>query len=278
MKPRKCTLLDILCARHPERTREQHLASVLCGDVYAAGERVRDPRRRIAEDAALGFKEKTFVSRGGEKLDYALAVWNVDAAGKTVLDAGASTGGFTHCLLERGAARVYAVDAGYNQIHPSLRADPRVILKEKTNIMSVDALDPVPAFAVCDLSFRSLRGAARHIIGLTERLRLIALVKPQFEWENPPEEFDGVIRDSAVLRDILVRLAENLRAEGIRFTAIAESPIRGRSGNREFFFDLKTRGGLDSADIGKKIEELVLQPGPRAFNSLVRKTKGSEQL
>ncbi|MDR1931624.1 MAG: TlyA family RNA methyltransferase [Spirochaetales bacterium] len=241
MKPRGQTLLDILCKRYPEKTREQHLAGVLCGDVYAGGERVRDPKRRLAADAAIEFKPKAFVSRGGEKLDYALAAWNVDAAGKTVLDAGSSTGGFTHCLLKRGAARVHAVDAGYNQMHPALRTDPRVILKEETSIMSINALDPVPAFAVCDLSFRSLRCAARHILCLTSELRLIALVKPQFEWENPPAEFDGVVRGEDTLREILLNLTAALKAEGVYAARALESPLRGASGNREFLFDLSLR-------------------------------------
>ncbi|MDR1317978.1 MAG: cell division protein FtsJ, partial [Spirochaetales bacterium] len=160
MKARRRCLLDMLCTLYPGTPREQHLASILCGDVFVSGERVRDPRRLFAGDASLALKPKPFVSRGGEKLEYALDAWNVAVRGKTVLDAGASTGGFTHCLLKRGAAFVHAVDVGRNQIHPDLRKEPRVILKEKTNIMNLHGLDPVPAFAVCDLAFRSLRGAA----------------------------------------------------------------------------------------------------------------------
>jgi 23S rRNA (cytidine1920-2'-O)/16S rRNA (cytidine1409-2'-O)-methyltransferase len=225
--------------------------------VYAAGERVRDPKTLFAENAEIDFKKKAFVSRGGEMLDYALAAWNVNTTGKTVLDAGSSTGGFTHCLLERGAARVHSVDVGYNQIYPSLRTDPRVILKEETNIMSISSLEPVPAFAVCDLSFRSLRGAAKHIISLTSEKRLIALVKPQFEWENPPEEFDGVVRGADILRDILLRLAEDLIREGVSAANILESPIQGKSGNREFLFDCRGEGGLPLATLKDRIEALT---------------------
>jgi 23S rRNA (cytidine1920-2'-O)/16S rRNA (cytidine1409-2'-O)-methyltransferase len=259
MKIRRRGLLDILCVLYPEKTREEHLASVLCGDVYVAGELVRDPRRLFAEGADISFAAKGFVSRGGDKLEAALEAWGVDAAGKTVLDAGCSTGGFTHCLLERGATVVHAVDVGYGQLHPSLRADSRVFLKEKTNIMTLEALLPRPAFAVCDLSFRSLRGAARHILGLTEEGRLIALVKPQFEWEDPPAEFDGVVRLNIELQNILLSLAEALEREGVFTRAVIESPLKGHAGNREFLFDLNTARGLAPAALRRKITALTRQ-------------------
>jgi 23S rRNA (cytidine1920-2'-O)/16S rRNA (cytidine1409-2'-O)-methyltransferase len=255
MKSRR--LLDVLCGRYPGKTREEHLASVLCGDVYAEGERVRDPKRLVAEDSEIRFREKAFVSRGGEKLDYALALWNIEAAGKTVLDAGCSTGGFTHCLLKRGAVFVHAVDVGHNQMHPGVRHDRRVILKEKTNIMNLDRLDPVPDFAVCDLSFRSLRGAARHIIGLSSEGRLIALVKPQFEWRSPPGDFDGVVRPGSALKDILSSLAEDLEREGVCIRDMAESPVRGRAGNREFLFDMNAVKGLPPEALREKIAALT---------------------
>ena len=177
MKTRLLRLLELLVHRYPETPRENLMASVLCGDVRVGGEKVRDPKRRVHEDAEIEFAGETFVSRGGDKLEGALRAWNVDAAGKVILDAGSSTGGFTDCLLKRGAALVHAVDSGSNQMHGRLRADPRVRLREKTNIMAVDRLDPEPDFAVCDLSFRSLRGAARHIAGLTRSGTVFALVK-----------------------------------------------------------------------------------------------------
>ena len=255
---RRRSLLDILCSLYPGKTREQHLASVLCGEVFVEGERVRDPRRLFASGAEVSFAEKAYVSRGGGKLEAALEAWDVKVTGKTVLDAGCGSGGFTHCLLERGAAFVHAVDVGYGQIHPSLRADPRVLLREKTNIMSIHALSPQPAFAVCDLSFRSLRGAARHIAGLTEEGRLIALVKPQFEWESPPADFDGVVRSPAALRDILGALAGALEAEGVFAADLIESPVRGHSGNREFLFDVNTAQGLDADSLRGKIAALIV--------------------
>ncbi|MDR1317596.1 MAG: hypothetical protein LBK13_12060, partial [Spirochaetales bacterium] len=137
--------------------------------------------------------------------------------------------------------------------------EPRVILKEKTNIMNLHGLDPVPAFAVCDLAFRSLRGAARHIISLTSEGRLIALVKPQFEWENPPENFDGVVRETSDLENILMSLAEALRLEGVFIAELAASPLRGHAGNREFLFDLNAAGGLEHRVLKEKI---ALAAGP----------------
>jgi 23S rRNA (cytidine1920-2'-O)/16S rRNA (cytidine1409-2'-O)-methyltransferase len=124
--------------------------------------------------------------------------------------------------------------------------------------MSLERLEPRPDFAVCDLSFRSLRGAARHIIGLTGEGRLIALVKPQFEWEAPPGDFDGVVRSSLDLQNILFSLAEALKKEGVFIHGIAESPVRGRAGNREFLFDLNTARGLDPPALKEKIAALTI--------------------
>ena len=221
------------------------------------GERVRDPKRVVAEGSELRFAEKSFVSRGGDKLEHALEVWKIDVKDRTVLDAGSSTGGFTDCLLRRGAAAVHAVDVGFNQMHPGLRADPRVLVRERTNIMSVDSLEPVPLLAVCDLSFRSLRGAARHILALTSSRRLVALVKPQFEWENPGKDFDGVVRAVGDLANILADLADALQNEGVFVADAAESPIRGRSGNREFFFDLRMEPMETPGAVRKRLRELA---------------------
>jgi 23S rRNA (cytidine1920-2'-O)/16S rRNA (cytidine1409-2'-O)-methyltransferase len=257
MKKRRIKLLELLLLRFPGRERERHLSSVLCGDVYVSGELVRDPRRAVDPSALLEIKPKPFVSRGGEKLDGVLEKWKIDVRDRIVLDAGASTGGFTHCLLERGARRVYAVDVGRNQIHPRFRVDPRVVLYENTNIMEVELLDPAPSLAVCDLSFRSLRGAAKHILRLTTEGRLISLVKPQFEWRKPAEDFDGVVRSAEALSEILADLIGELRGEGLSLLRAAESPLHGRSGNREFFFLLTRETSDDTPDIGKLVAGLV---------------------
>ena len=123
--------------------------------------------------------------------------------------------------------------------------------------MSIQKLEPEPFFAVCDLSFRSLREAAFRIIGLTKLKRLIALVKPQFEWEHPSEEFDGVVQDADTLQKIIMELAASLMAEGLYIADLLESPIRGQSGNREFFFDLNVKDGLSLSDINEKLIILI---------------------
>jgi 23S rRNA (cytidine1920-2'-O)/16S rRNA (cytidine1409-2'-O)-methyltransferase len=257
MKKRRIKLLELLLQRYPEQSRERHLSSILCGDVFVSGELIRDPRRPVDYGTSLEIKPKPFVSRGGEKLDNVLREWNIDVRDKIILDAGASTGGFTHCLLERGARHVYAVDVGRNQIHPRFRSDPRVTLYENTNIMAVDSLDPVPAGAVCDLSFRSLRRAAKHIIGITSEGWLISLVKPQFEWRNPAEDFDGVVRSADALAEILTDLIQGLQEEGLFVARAAESPLHGRSGNREFFFYLVKGPPGGIADLRRLVAGLL---------------------
>lgn len=246
-------LLDALCTLYPTHTRETLLARVLCGDVRVNGERVREPGRRVESSARIVVErlpapgkpggeaggeagtqdDRPWVGRGALKLVHALDRWSLAVEGLVVLDAGASTGGFTDALLRRGARLVHAVDVGYNQLDYRLRTSPRVAVHERTNIMAVDQLDPPADAAVADLSFRSLVGAARHILSLTRESWAVLLVKPQFEWENPPPEFDGRVPDGAA--DAIVdEVVRKLREEGVVVRDVAESPIRGRSGNREF--------------------------------------------
>ena len=140
------------------------------------------------------------------------------------------------------------MDVGYNQLDYRLRTDPRVIVRERTNVMALESLEPVPDFAVADLSFRSLRGAARHILSLTSSGEMIALIKPQYEWRDPGESFDGIVRDEDVLIDLLISLKNDLRSEGVTMAALIFSPVRGRKGNREFLCRLTDRPGSASPD------------------------------
>jgi 23S rRNA (cytidine1920-2'-O)/16S rRNA (cytidine1409-2'-O)-methyltransferase len=188
------------------------------------------------------------VSRGAEKIAGAIQRWRVPVSGRVWLDAGSSTGGFTDYLLQNGARFVHAVDVGYNQLDYRLRRDPRVGTHERTNIAGVGRADltPAPDAAVADLSFRSLRGVARHIIELTNDRLAIALAKPQFEWRNPAPEFDGVIESRDDCREVMLELIRGLAAEGVVVLRMAPSPIRGRRGNAEFFFmltDASSGGG-----------------------------------
>lgn len=230
---KRAQLLDRLCALHPDRTREELLSLVLCGDVRVDGARIRDPRQRVDAEAIVALERERYVGRGGVKLEHALDAWNLPVDGRVFLDAGASTGGFTDCLLQRGAVAVHAVDVGYNQLDYRLRSDDRVIVHERTNIMHLESLDPRPHAAVADLSFRSLRGAARRVVDLTVERYAVLLIKPQFEWSDAPADFAGTV-PTAALASILSRTLEGLLEESLAPFELEESPITGRRGNREF--------------------------------------------
>ena len=237
MRVRKEPLIEILVRKYEDYSEKELYAMVMCGEISIAGETVRNPRQKIDPQKNIEFKKKRFVSRGGDKLEFALGQWKIEAAGCTVLDAGSSTGGFTDCLLKRGAAAVHSVDVGFNQLDYSLRTDSRVNVLEKTNIMSVTALDPVPDFAVADLSFRSITGVAVRILRLTKMNLLVALIKPQFEIDGD-DDFDGVIRDAALLKEVVIDTAARLGDESVRVEAVLESPVKGGKGNTEFLFRL----------------------------------------
>lgn len=246
-------LLACAMRAFPSLSRDEVYAAILCGEIYVGGERLRDPSARVSPAATIEQRRRAFVSRGGLKLDHALESWRISVTGKVMLDAGSSTGGFTDCLLQRGALRVHAVDVGYNQLAYSLRTDPRVIVHERTNIMDLASLDPAADAAVADLSFRSLRGAADRILSLTREGWVVALVKPQFELRRDYEGFDGVLRDDRRLIEVLEEVAEALRSEGVSVTAALRSPIEGRRGNREYLFLLR-RGDASEA---RSVAELL---------------------
>ncbi|MFW5727366.1 MAG: TlyA family RNA methyltransferase [Spirochaetota bacterium] len=236
---KKIPLLQLLKTRFPDVPHKELYARILCGEVAVDGEHHRNPQMQVSVEAELELEQRKYVSRGGLKLEAAITKWKLPVEGRVFLDAGASTGGFTDCLLQHGARIVHAVDVGYNQLDYSLRSDDRVKVAERTNIMHVQALDPSADAAVADLSFRSLRGAAAHIIGLTGEKWMVGLLKPQFELEGIPDpadaadDFNGVVRVEQA-QHILEKVVNFLRDEGLRVEAISESPIVGRKGNREF--------------------------------------------
>jgi len=239
------SLLELLRRLHPERDPEELRARILCGEVLVDGQRLRDPRAPVpAEGAAVAFQERRFVSRGGRKLEGALEGWGVEVAGLCLLAAGCSTGGFTDCLLQRGASRVIAVDVGYGQLDYRLRRDPRVSVLERTNLLSLTpgGLPFSPQGAVADLSFRSLRRAAAHLLALTTAGWLLALVKPQFELRSPGEDFRGVVRDPQLRRRALLELARDLAGAGVFLQRAAAARPAGARGNREYFFWLSLQG------------------------------------
>ncbi len=259
-KPKLLPLLALLEERFPAVSRKEQYARVLCGEVIVEGECIRDPSRRVAPDSAITFRTRRFVSRGGEKLQAALDRWNPEVKGKIILDAGSSTGGFTDCLLQNGAEHVYAVDVGYNQLDFTLRQNPAVAVYERTNIMSLHTLEPPPHGAVADLSFRSVRKAASHILSLTVGKWLIALIKPQFELNGTTDsDFDGIITDDRLLADILTSVIDDLWQEEAYVADIMPSPITGRRGNREFLFYIQDGPSRSAAELKEQAHSAVIK-------------------
>lgn len=254
----KRPLLTLLRERFPTETKDSLFARVLCGEVVVDGERVKDAKRPVRADASVELESPRYVSRGGDKLEAALTAWQLPVHGKVFLDAGASTGGFTDCLLSHGAAAVHAVDVGYNQLAYRLREDPRVVVHERTNVTEVHSLDPPPDAAVCDLSFRSLAGIARKLMDLTRERWFVALVKPQFEWVDPPDSFDGVVRRREDAHGVLLETLRRLAEDGAPVERLMASPIRGRRGNHEY---LALCCGIEKPVAGP--EELIAGLGER---------------
>jgi 23S rRNA (cytidine1920-2'-O)/16S rRNA (cytidine1409-2'-O)-methyltransferase len=259
-KPKLLPLLALLEKRFPHISKKEQYARVLCGEVIVKGECIRDPSRKVSHDSTIAFRTRRFVSRGGEKLQASLDRWNPGVKGKIILDAGSSTGGFTDCLLQNGAECVYAVDVGYNQLDFTLRQNPAVTVYERTNIMSLHKLDPPPHGAVADLSFRSVRKAASHILSLTVKKWLIALIKPQFELANTADsDFDGVITDNGLLTDILSSVIDDLWHEKAYVTDIMPSPITGRRGNREFLFYIHDKPSRSAEELKEQAHSAVIK-------------------
>ncbi|MDT7934121.1 MAG: TlyA family RNA methyltransferase [Sphingomonadaceae bacterium] len=214
-------------------------ALILAGLVFAGERRVAKAGEQLAADAALTVKgrDHPWVSRGGVKLEHALQHFGwTDLGGLTVLDIGASTGGFTDVALTRGAARVFAVDVGYGQLDQKLRTDPRVTVLEKTNARHLTrAQVPLPiGLIVCDASFIGLRTVLAAPLALAGAdARVVALIKPQFE-AGPAEAPKGVVRNEAVHARVCAEVAGWMVAQGWNVLGIEPSPITGPQGNREF--------------------------------------------
>jgi 23S rRNA (cytidine1920-2'-O)/16S rRNA (cytidine1409-2'-O)-methyltransferase len=232
--------LDVLLVeRGLAESRAQAQALVLAGRVRG----YEKPGMQVDDSAELDVEAPApFVSRGGQKLAHALDVLGVDPAGKDAVDIGASTGGFTDVLLQRGAARVVAVDVGYGQLHERLRADPRVIVLERTNARELGGLPFSPDLVVCDVSFISVRLALPPALAIARPgWDAVVLVKPQFEAGRAEVKRGGVVRDPEVRRRVVKEIAEAaLEWEGETVGAV-DSGLPGPKGNREVFLHLVHR-------------------------------------
>jgi 23S rRNA (cytidine1920-2'-O)/16S rRNA (cytidine1409-2'-O)-methyltransferase len=235
----------LLVDRGLVESRERAQKLVMAGLVYAGTERVEKPGAQIAAGTPLEVRgeDHPFVSRGGVKLAAALDALGLTVVDATILDVGASTGGFTDCLLQRGARRVYAVDVGYGQLAWKLRRDPRVVNLERTNVrhLDADAIGEPLDLATIDASFISLTLVLPAVAALLPPGRpLLALVKPQFEVGKGKVGKGGVVRDPALHVAVLAKLQEFAGTIGLAVEALLASPLLGPAGNREFFLALRT--------------------------------------
>jgi 23S rRNA (cytidine1920-2'-O)/16S rRNA (cytidine1409-2'-O)-methyltransferase len=236
----------VLVARGLASSREQAQRAVLAGAVLVEGRTAVKPAALVAPDARIELRATPrFVSRGGEKLDHALAVFGLDVRGAVAADIGASTGGFTDCLLQRGAARVYAVDVGYGQLAYALRTDPRVVVMERVNARALPPLPEPVDIIVIDVSFISLRLVLPAVTrSLKREGRIVVLVKPQFEAERGWVGKGGVVRKPLLHAAVLGRLALWFTTHGYRILGLTRSPLLGPAGNREFLMLLQPPDGM----------------------------------
>jgi 23S rRNA (cytidine1920-2'-O)/16S rRNA (cytidine1409-2'-O)-methyltransferase len=229
--------LDVLLAeRALAESRERAQALILAGRVTVNGQPALKAGQLVAPDVALDVRQsEPYVSRGGYKLAHALDTFGLDVSGLVAVDIGASTGGFTDVLLQRGARRVYAVDVGRGQLHWRLQGDPRVVVLDRTNARHLTLLPEQPGVATVDVSFISLRliiPPLRRL--LAPRSFMIVLIKPQFEAGPRQVGRGGIVRSAEVHRSVLTSLAEWFQEQGLPLAGLVASPIRGAAGNREF--------------------------------------------
>jgi 23S rRNA (cytidine1920-2'-O)/16S rRNA (cytidine1409-2'-O)-methyltransferase len=242
-------------------TRAKAQARILAGDVLVEDRPVTKAGTAVDETATIRLRGEAlpFVSRGGLKLAGALDRWSIDPSGLVCFDAGSSTGGFTDCLLQRGALKVYAVDVGTNQLHWKLRSDSRVISMEQMNLRTWDpaAIPERCALLVADLSFISLRLAIPPVLpSLSSGAEAVLLVKPQFEAGREDVGAGGIVRDPAVHRRVLVESWTFFAGTELRPQSLALSPIKGGEGNTEFLMRLAL--GREAGDLGAALAGLEL--------------------
>jgi 23S rRNA (cytidine1920-2'-O)/16S rRNA (cytidine1409-2'-O)-methyltransferase len=232
---------EALVERGLVENRSRAQALIMAADVLVNGSPVTRAGATVRSSDELSVKAPPkYVSRGGDKLDHALTVFGIEVGGLIAADFGASTGGFTDCLLQRGVARVYAIDVGYGQLATRLRSDPRVVVTERTNARHIASLPERVDLVTIDVSFIGLSlvlPAARKL--LSEHGRIVALIKPQFEAGRDHVGRGGVVRDPRVHRMVLENHFATAAQLGLGVTGLAASPLRGPAGNVEFFVALE---------------------------------------
>ena len=253
--------LDVLLfERGLAPSRERAKTSIMAGLVYVNGQKADKAGENVPEDSALEVRSsgKEFASRGGHKIEKALDTCEIDPAGLAVMDVGASHGGYTDCLLQRCARKVYSIDVGYGQLAWSLRQDPRVKCMERTNIRYVkpEMLDEVPSLCVIDVSFISLRLVLPVVFGLlSEEGRVACLIKPQFEAGRGRVGKKGVVREASTHLDVLQNFVKNAHEAGFHVQGMTFSPIKGPEGNIEFLGYLVKSGEEQIPDLPALVQQ-----------------------
>jgi 23S rRNA (cytidine1920-2'-O)/16S rRNA (cytidine1409-2'-O)-methyltransferase len=236
---KKIRIDQLLLERALAGSRERAQAMIFAGHVLVNGRKIDKAGVLVPGDADIRILGETlrFVSRGGLKLEHALAAFHIAVAGKTAIDIGASTGGFTDCLLQQGCRKVYAVDVGYGQLAWKLRQDPRVVVIERTNIRDMDAslIPETVDLAVFDVAFISLEKVIPSILRfLRPTSEIVALIKPQFEVGKGQVGKGGIVREEAARTAVVERIAEFVGRLGFEVRGVNSSPITGQDGNVEF--------------------------------------------
>ena len=258
--------LDVLLVQQGlANSRELAKAYIMAGNVYVDGQKEDKAGTKVAVTAKLEVKgnQMKYVSRGGYKLEKAMDVFGIRLDGKICLDIGSSTGGFTDCMLQNGASKVYAIDVGYGQFAWKLRNDERVVCLEKTNVRYVTH-EQVPDegdFASIDVSFISLTKVLPAVLGvLGEKGQLVCLIKPQFEAGREKVGKKGVVRDSSVHREVIEMIVEYVRTQSLGILGLDFSPIKGPEGNIEYLIYLdKSRSGMHEDEVQARVDTVVAQ-------------------
>ena len=256
----KIRLDQYLCQNGYAQSRERAKALIMSGIVFVNEQKVDKAGEMIAEDAKVEVRghDIGYVSRGGLKLEKAMQVFPMRPDGKVCMDIGASTGGFTDCLLRRGARKVYSIDVGYGQLAWSLRQDPRVKCMERTNIRYVtpDMLEETPSLCVIDVSFISLKLVLPVVSSLlTEDGHVANLIKPQFEAGKGKVGKKGVVREPEIHLEVLQNYVENAHAAGFKVLNVTFSPIKGPEGNIEFLGYLAKQGEEHIPDLAEVVRQ-----------------------
>jgi len=266
LKKSKKERLDILLVEKGFfPSREKAKSAIMAGEVLVEGERVEKSGQRIKIESNISVieKETAFVSRGGEKLEKALKVFNVNVQGKRAIDVGASTGGFTDCLLKYGAEKVYCIDVGYGQLAWKLQKDSRVVVIDRTNIryLTADKFDDLFEFATIDVSFISLDKVLPAVYNLLkENGEVVALIKPQFEAGREFIQKGGLVKKAEVHQTVIERICEKAQKIGYSIQGLTFSPLKKTSGNIEYFICLIKNSGKDKAsNFPQIVEEVVKQ-------------------